>query len=70
MVVISSAMMFSGPIAGAADDFGNETMAVTAIWTILALSPVGAGLFAAAHRRFLTGAELFCIFSRSSSAAH
>ncbi len=62
MVVISSAMMFSGPIAGAAGDYGTETVAITAIWTIVALSAVGAGLFAALRRRLLTRAELFCIF--------
>lgn len=67
MVVMFCVMVFTVAIAGVttggrSTELGEEVIAFTAIWTIVALTVAGAVLYAATRLRLLSRAELFFVF--------
>ncbi len=69
MIVMAGAINFGGSIDGAFFLFGEEAMAIPALWMLIALSLVSGLVYLATRRRLFTRAEMFFILFSSVIAA-
>ena len=68
MVVMATAVDFSGMIEGSARYFGSENLPFPAVGLFIALSVLSSVMFVLVRRRLLTKEELFCVLFASMIA--